>query len=333
MPYNQHRRRVVLHGLPYFSGKLLKILQDECWEVRFHAQHSMWGLFRLITDLARCDLAFTWGGRISMGKFLWAARCLRKKNVVLLWCGSDVQYAKKEVEAGKRSPWIAGKIHWAVSQILAEEVQALGPGCEYVQVSFVDPVKDVVPLPEKFSVLTYVPGLKKGTLYGLAQIQEVAEAMPDVDFNVVGWPEEDHLKGPSNLKLHGRIQDLAAFFQRASVVWRPVQHDAGISFMVLEALAQGRHVIYSYPFPACIQASSAETARQELERLRSLHTSGDLRMNEAGIRIVSGEFSPEKVRATLFCKWEEIIRLSAANPAGVLEEDEIDNSSPAARMK
>jgi len=322
---------VVLHGLPYFCAKLLNILEAENWDVRYQAQHSPWGLLKLLVDLARCDLAFTWGGRISMGMFLWAARCLRKKHVVILWCGSDVLYAKGDLEAGRRSRWVAEKLHWAVSPVLTEEVRALGLKCEYVQTSFVDLVKNLSPLPEKFSVLAFVPGLQKSSLYGLDQIQAVAAAMPDVDFKVVGWREGIHPNGPPNLRFLGRSEDLTLFYQQATVLWRPVLHDAGVSFMVLEAMAQGRHVIYSYSFPTCVRATSIAEAQRELERLRSLHLSGKLPVNEAGAKIVAEVFSPEKVRSTLFRKWDEIIRPSAENSTSCPEQYEFSNSSPIRR--
>jgi hypothetical protein len=329
--WNPRRRLVVIHGLPYFCAKLLKVLEDENWDVRFQAQYSMWGLLKLVVDLARCDLAFTWGGRISMGMFLWAARCLRKRHVVILWCGSDVLYAKEDLKAGRTSRWLAQKHHWAVSPVLTEEVRALGLDCEYVQTSFVDPIKDIVPLPEKFSVLTFVPGLQKGSLYGLDQIQAVAAALPEVEFKIVGWLEGKHPNGLSNLKVLGRSEDLTPFYQQATVLWRPVLHDAGVSFMVLEALAQGRHVIYSYSFPACVKATSIGEAQWELEKLRSLHLSGKLGLNETGANVVREVFSPKKVRSTLFRKWGEILRPSATNSAGLPEEHELRSSSPAHR--
>src|SRR5262245_3435511 len=71
MPGNEkrHPRRVVLHGLPYFCAKLQEVLREDGWDVRFQGDHSLWGLLKLIANLARCDLAFTWGGRVSLGMF------------------------------------------------------------------------------------------------------------------------------------------------------------------------------------------------------------------------------------------------------------------------
>ncbi|HET8924039.1 MAG TPA: hypothetical protein VFN26_13705 [Candidatus Acidoferrum sp.] len=299
-------QRIVIHGLPYFCGKLSAILKDPAWDVRYCTDHTPVALAGLLADLHRCDLAFTWGGRISMGKFLWAARCLRKEKIVILWCGSDVLYAQKDIAAGKMDTWAASQIHWAVSPVLAEEVRALGLTCDYVQASFVQPVQSPAPLPEKFSVLVYVPSREKAELYGLDHILEVAETLRQVEFVLVGW-ESESLEGPANLKVHNRVGELGPFVDRASVVWRPVRHDAGISFMVLEALAKGRHVLYSYPFSACIQVTSASQVREQLQRLLDRHQSRTLNLNEAGIRLIAQDYSPERVRANLFQKWGEII--------------------------
>jgi len=308
-------RRVAIHGLPYFCAKLLPILQDPAWQIHHHFYRPS-GLVRFAGDLFRSDLAFSWGGRISMGKFLRAAKWLRKKNVVLLWCGSDVLNAREEFAAGKMDSWVAERIHWAASPVLADEVRAMGIPCEYVQVSFVEPVRNPPALPKKFSVLVYVPTLERGNLYGLDLILQVADVLRSVEFTLVGLRQGETLTGPPNLKIYRRVSNLTPFIERATVIWRPVRHDAGTSFMVLEALAQGRHVLYSYPFPGSIHVTNAGTARKQLERLLALHESQALHLNHAGIRAIADEFTPHRVRANFFSKWAEIIDANAgAKPA------------------
>lgn len=309
--------RVVVHGLPHFCQKLSGLLQGEGWDVRYHSQQSAAALATLANDLRRCDLAYTWGARVSMGKFLWAARCFGKENLVMLWSGSDIFFAREEHAAGKLEPWIARKIHWAVSPWLAEEVRALGLRCEWVQASFVQPPAKVVPLPEKFSVLAYVPDREKSKLYGWDQIVEVAGALRSIQFNVVGLQPGVTLEAPPNVKLHGWAKDLTPYLQRATVLWRPVGHD-GLSFMVLEALAQGRHVLYSYPLPGCVEVKTASAAARELKRLQELHDSQVLSVNESGMRSTAKDFSPQKVRADLLRRWEEIILRSGVETPGHL---------------
>jgi len=305
---NEVRRsyRVVVHGLPHFCQKLSGLLRCDGWDVRYHSRQTASGLVSLANDLRRCDLAYTWGGRVSLGKFLGAAKYLGKQKLVMLWSGSDVLFGQEETAAGKLNPWIAQKIHWAVSPWIAEEVRALGLRCEYVQASFVEPVKEIVPLPEKFSVLAYVPDAEKAKLYGWDQIVEVANALPSVDFHVVGLREGERLEAPPNVTLHGWARDMRPHLEKTTVLWRPVEHD-GLSFMVLEALAQGRHVIYSYPFQGCAQAKTAVKAQHHLRRLARLHDSKTLGINSAGIQLIAERFTPAKVRGDLLRRWEDII--------------------------
>lgn len=300
------RPRVMIHGLAYFCEKLSRILKDPSWDICYHPQ-TLACVPAIASDLLRCDLAFAWGGRISMGKFLWAARCLGKEKVVILWCGSDVLYALQDLAAGKQDSWVAKQIHWAVSPALAAEVRGMGLSCEYVQTSFVEPIEVPVPLPRKFSVLVYVPSRNKASMYGLDQILEVADSLRSVEFTLVGWNEDRPPQAPPNVVVHGHVKDLKAFYEKAAVIWRPVRHDAGISFMVLEALAHGRHVLYSNPFAACIQAKDTQAARRELELLLNLHCSQMLSLNEDGMRLIIEEFTPESVRTNLFRKWAEIL--------------------------
>jgi hypothetical protein len=299
--------RVVVHGLRYFCEKLPGLIQSEMWEVRDHSRHRASELTTLFNDLRRCDLAYTWGGRITMGKFLWTARCLGKKKIVMLWSGSDVLFAKEQYAAGKMDPWIAEKIHWAVSPSLAVEVRSLGLDCEYVQASFVNPVAHPKPLPTKFSVLLYQPSVERAHLYGLDMALEAAKALGHIEFNVIGLQKGEVLHPPPNVKVHNWVNDVTPFLERATVVWRPVRHDAGTSFMVLEALAHGRHVLYTYPLPGCIQVVGSEAACKEIQRLRALHESGLLDLNRNGMEYVAHDCSPEKVRSELLSRWEKVI--------------------------
>jgi hypothetical protein len=298
------RFRVAVNGLPHFCQKLSQLLRgDENWVVPYRS-YTPFGLAARLSDVARCDLAFSWGARISMGRFLWAARSLRKGKVVMLWSGSDALFAKGELAEGKLDPWVVNRVHWAVSPWLAKEVRELGVDCEYVQVSFVEAVGPC-PLPKKFSVLAYTPSLKKAELYGLKHILDAARKLPSVEFTLVGLEEGRLPETPPNLKVFGRVE-LAPFYEKTTVLLRPVQHD-GLSFMVLESLARGRHVLYSQPLPGCVKVTDASEACRELEHLYALHASGRLEPNEAGRQYVERDYNCEKVRSQVLRRWKQII--------------------------
>ena len=241
-----------------------------------------------------------------MGRFLWAARVLGKKKIIMLWSGSDTLYAQQEFSGSIRVPWIAEIVHWAVSPWVAEEVRALGLPCEHVQASFVDIIANPKPLPKKFSVLVYVSDVKKTDLYGWDRILEVAQKLSHIEFHLCGLPQGQFLEVPSNMKVHNWMQDLTPLLEQTTVVYRPVRHD-GLSFTVLEALSHGRHVLYSYPLAGCVQVTSPSMACIELEKLLACHEAGTLHSNELGRNYIAKEYAPEKVRSDLLRRWEQII--------------------------
>jgi hypothetical protein len=249
-----------------------------------------------------------------MGKFLWAARFLGKTKIVMLWCGSDVLYAKQDFAAGKLDPWVANLIHWAVSPTLAVEVRSMGLRCEYVQASFVETIPEPKPLPKEFSVLVFMPRLDSADLYGWDRIVEVARALPSVQFNLVGLQSGQALRPPPNVTVHRWTSDITAAYEQATVLWRPVRHDAGISFMVLEALAHGRHALYTYPVPGCVQVTGAEEAKTELERLVALHDAGALSLNRKGIETIAQHYTRDRVRSDLRRRWKKTILGPEPNP-------------------
>lgn len=299
--------RVVVHGLPNFCEKLPGLLGSESWDVRDYSKHLLSDFPAFVNDLRRCDLAYTWGGRITKGKFLWAARLLGKRKIVMLWCGSDVLLAQREFADNKMDPWLAGMTHWAVSPALAANVRAFGLSCEYVPASFVSPVACPSPLPKKFSVLTYAPSAAKAKFYGWDAILQAAEMFPSVEFNLVGLPREETLPAPPNVKLHTFANDITPLVKETAVGWRPIQHDGGTSFFVLELLAHGRHVLYTNPHPGCIHVATTEAACNELKRLRTLHELGELKSNNEGIEYVAQYCTPERVRTELLTRWEKVI--------------------------
>lgn len=298
--------RVAVNGLPYFCKKLSQLVSGDGWEVPYRSPFHPVGLAARIADLAQCDLAYSWTGRINMGKFLRAARSLGKTKIIMLWSGSDALYAKEELAQGKKDPWVVSRVHWAVSPWLAEKVRALGVDCEYVQVSFVNPVEHPKPLPRKFSVMLFVREVKRADLYGWDRMLEVAQKFPQIEFNLCGLPQGQTLQRPPNIKIHNWTSEFTPLLENTTVFYRPVRHD-GLSFTVLEALSHGRHVMYSYPLPGCVQVTSSAMACRELERLYASHQSGALALNEPGRKYISDYYAPEKVRSEILRRWEEVI--------------------------
>ena len=309
--------RVLVHGLDHFAQRFPAMLQSDGWDIRSYDLRRLSHLISMTRYLHRCDLAFSWTGRITMGKFLSMSRLLGKKKVVLLWCGSDVLFAQNQfAERRNVEPWIAEKVHWAGAPWLAEEVRAMGLPCEYVPITWVRSVAQPTPLSEKFSVLCYAPTTDRFELYGIDQVLEVARAMPTIEFTLVGLLPGQKMRVPDNVHLHEWTADLTRFYQNATVLWRPTRHD-GMSFMALEALAHGRHVIWSYPSPGVVQSNEANTARIELQRLLDLHRDGRLALNQAGADFVEKNFSPDVIRNGMLAGWRKVIESPWPSPGSM----------------
>jgi hypothetical protein len=298
--------KVLLHGLRYFCDLLPAAFAADGWDIRHHNVRSLGSLADMLRDLRTADLVFRWGSRISFGKFLRAARFFEKKNVVFFWAGSDVLGAQQQFSEGICEPWIAAKTHWAGAPWLRDEIQTLGLGCEFVPITWVLGVESPEPLPQQFSVLTYLPNSDYAALYGLDRILEVARSLPQISFELVGLTGGPVANPPSNLRINGRTSDMSAVYRRSTVYWRPVAHD-GLSFMSLEALSHGRHVLWSYPFPHCRQSRNVQEDRAEILRFHDLHQRSLLGLNEPGMRMVKERFSLETIRRDYLRRWEEII--------------------------
>lgn len=306
--------RILLHGLVYFCRKFPALLNTPGWEFRHFNPHQPSSHIPATLYLQGCDLAYCWGGRLSMGKFLYVAKVLQKKNVVQFWCGSDTLLARKEYDAGRVDAWVAERIQWAGAPWLADEIRAMGFPCEYVPSTWVQPPDCVPSMPKKFSVLAHLPSASRAELYGIDHLFEVARRLPQIDFHVVGILPGETLSAPENVTVHGRFPSMYPFFRECSVFWRPVRHD-GLAFVSLEALAHGRHVLWSYPFIGCTLAPDASSGYQEIQRLYDLHCRGELLVNQIGVDYVNQNFRPSVIRDGILARWRCIIDSSASAPA------------------
>jgi hypothetical protein len=304
--------RVLLHGLVYFCRQFPDVLATSGWEFRHFDPNRHSELLPATTYLQRSDLAYCWGGRLTQGKFLSVARFLRKGKIVMFWCGSDTLEARKDFAAKRIDPWVAERIHWAGSPWLAEEVRAMGLPCEYVPSTWVSTPNKLPPLPEKFAVLSHLSSATRVDLYGIDHVFEVARKMPNVQFHVVGLLPGETLSSPENVLVYGRVPTMAPFFEQTAVLWRPARHD-GLSFVALEALGYGRHVLWTYPFPEAGVAADATSGYEQLQRLYEMHQQGTLQLNQAGADHIATHFSPAVIRQGILTRWKRIIE----SPSGV----------------
>lgn len=301
-------RRVLVHGLIYFGQMFAELMNGDGWEFRYYPDAGARNLLAMAKELRSCDLVYQIGGRVSLGPFLRVAHGLGKEKIVMHWVGSDTLDQQQELAHGKANKWVMDTaLHWAESIWMVREVKILGLPCELIPLPSARVPAEASALPADFSVLVYVPVVGRGELYGLDRILQAARALPHIPFELVGLYDGTIDNPPANLRIHGRIENLIGFYRRASVVWRPVRHD-GLSFMVMEAMGHGRHVLWTYPFRGCLQVSEAEDAVAQIARLYELHEQKKLEINLEGVRAISeGGYLPLELRKRIHTRLEQLV--------------------------
>lgn len=304
------RRRVVIGGLPYFGRMLAAMLSGEDWEARYlesaGKRPQSWAA--AARAIASADLVYLIGGQIQRWSrpdwlLRWAGR-----PVVMHWVGSDVTFAASALRRGLASRrLISMPVHWAEVAWTAAELRPLGIQALVVPLTSARMAPEPLPLPRCFTVLTYLPETRPD-FYGRPAVIEIAARVPETRFLVVGT-DGAGWEAPPNMQFLGWQTDMAPVYARASVLLRLSEHD-GLSFMVLEALAAGRHVIWNHALDGVVAVASAGPACAQIERLHALHRAGELRLNDAGRSAVRAIYDPARVRSAILRQFDRLVDAS-----------------------
>lgn len=297
--------RLVLLGQPFWAQRLAGFLngRPEAFEARFLAPGGAFtpsGLRTLLWADAFIRVGYRPAARTPRGRAFDAFWSLirglnRRAKGVHYWIGTDVLNTLEDHRAGRLRPGplrkALGELHWADAPWLVEELAEVGLPSRYIALPV--PLDDVRPpdhLPAPFTVLTYIPEARPG-FYDGPTLVTVAEALPDVRFEVIGGTGAWAPRGLENLTFFGWQPDVRPFLERATVVVRLVRHD-GMGGTVREALEAGRHVIYSQAMPHVTVVPFQDSQRLEAA-IRELHgrfQRGELAPNRAGHDYVKATF-------------------------------------------
>ncbi|MCK4341991.1 MAG: glycosyltransferase [Phycisphaerae bacterium] len=229
----------------------------------------------------------------------------RGRPQIMHWIGTDV-LSVQQLPNWRRRIWLRTArrvvaLHLADSPELAEEVQELGlPRPRVVRLLPTTLRACPSPMPEPFSALSYWSDLRQG-LYRGEWVLRLAREFPQIPFYIVGrcTPPPDT---PPNVTFVGWVEDMAPWYERASVLIRLPIHDS-VSVMVLEMLARGRHAIYSRDFPHCHFADTYEAARDALDQLVKSNAP-----NPEAPAYVSREYNPADSVAALREAYDELTK-------------------------
>lgn len=232
------------------------------------------------------------------GRIRWA---LPEASGIYYWLGTDLLRATQDASAGHlRSPFRASLAdrHLAVAPWHLKELEELGIEAAYLPLPYELPTDSASPMPSRFAVLSYLPA-RRFAYYGGMEVFTLARQFPAVPFRVLGadHPPED---APSNVEYPGRLPSTDAIYKASSVLLRLTYHD-GIGGTVLEALAHGRHIIYTFPLPHTnvVKPGDTDAAAAILRRLLDQDKGGLLGPNEEGRRYVLATFDETRLSRAL----------------------------------
>jgi hypothetical protein len=294
--------RVVLTGLPRFTRQTAFLARNAPADDSFVVvdRSTRLGKLRLLLEVLRADAVFAHWGTLRRSRAFDLALRLRKR-VVQFWAGTDVFDALVAADAGLvYEPFRQRCVHLCESEWTREELAAAGVRARVVPLAPLPTARlpTSAALPRAFSVLAYA-GQPREDFYRLPAILRLARAFPRVPFRICGTGGgEPGREAPPNVEFLGWVDDLAPLYRDAVVFLRIPEHD-GCSFSVREALAWGRHVIASYPYPHCLVGADDAELAGHLHRLEEEFRAGTLEPNRGGREFVLAEYDETKVYARL----------------------------------
>jgi len=294
---NDRMHKVLVTGLPYFARRIGSLVANDTWRVSVqtpqafgNANRRRFEHGRLIASLPFYELMYQIGGPTIDRRVINLLSSLHRP-IVLHWVGSDVCAAKAQSVATQQGTEDA-IVHWADSPWLQAELGEIGIKSIIMPSSAVASIGSAPLPPGPLTVLLYVPTERFEFYRGPLMLRLAAE-LPNVNFLVVGDSGVGRYTGP-NVRYLGWVKDMAAIYAQCHVLVRIPVHD-GLSAMVVEALAHGRHVIWNYPMTGVLVAPTVEQVKAEIERLENEHTTHVLSLNQVGKGFVETNFSETKV--------------------------------------
>jgi hypothetical protein len=185
-----------------------------------------------------------------------------------------------------------------VSENLKKELEQINVSSEVIPLTKLKFTDEIPPMPEKFSVLTYVPKDRWKFYYG-DMIIELSRKLPEVDFHILASGKE--LTRRQNLFFYDFEKDTTPFYKKCSVLLRLTEHD-GLPKMVLEALSYGRQVLWNQSFPHCYKVTNSDECIEVLNKLR-LNSS----INYDGKKFIDESFNDSKIIGDYYQLCKELI--------------------------
>ena len=269
------RKRVAIGGLNLFTAQIAAELETQptAWEPVILRMRSRLEVFSSLFTLASAHVWYSIGAPLG-DRWLYLWWQFVRTPRVIHWVGSDIAMlsSNARLRALCRQPHV---VNLAEADWTIEELRRFGIDAAFAPLPPRLAEPKVTPLPEKFTVLLYIPKTR-GDFYGRREYERLMRAFVkrDVKFIVVGGGE-CYVPPGADVERVGWAASLDPIYARTTVLIRFTKHD-GLSLMALEALACGRHLLWSQPFPYGVTIRHYDEIERVIGNLLEKHERGEL---------------------------------------------------------
>jgi len=198
-----------------------------------------------LKELKNVDCVYTIGIAFRINPRIIIPNILRKRTINH-WIGSDILSARKNKNFKITQKFIDKNL--SCSNLISKELHEMGINSDIVPIIPSGMNYNIAEMPTNHSVLVYLPEGNE-EFYGLDFVKLLAEKYPEIKFNIVANSNKEILP-LKNVCFLGKLtlEEMEKLYNEISILLRLPKHD-GLSLMLLEALAKGKEVIYSFEFP------------------------------------------------------------------------------------
>lgn len=301
------RLKIVVIGLPLFSKRIVKDLSEfdkENKYISLDTYYSKADKVKYYFHVRNADIVYSINGTLTRSGAIDLALKLKKK-VIMHWVGTDVLKSTTAYNANKYiKEYIDKCSHWCEVEWIKEELKAISIDAQIVNFASFDVLPKQFVAPKQFSVLTYI-AQKRSDFYGLKEVVKLAEAYPQIPFNVMGceYPELE----TANLHFKGWVNNGSELIENSTVCFRFTEHD-GLSNFILEALSKGRKILYNNPFPCVNYCKDYDALKRELDVIYTSFEKNNLEMNNEGVEFIKNDFNKSFILSSLLAEFKNILK-------------------------
>ncbi|MEJ6737065.1 MAG: hypothetical protein QNK84_08515 [Flavobacteriales bacterium] len=302
------RLKIVVIGLPLFAKRIVKDLSSfdkEHKYISLDTYYSKVDKVKYYLHVRNADIVYSINGTLTKSGAIDLALKLNKK-VIMHWVGTDVLKSTEAFNANNYiKEYIAKCSHWCEVEWIKEELKAISINAQIVNFASFHVLPKELLKPKDFSVLTYI-AQKRSDFYGLKEVVKLAQAYPQVTFNVMGCEYPD-LETP-NLHFKGWVNNGGELIENSTVCLRFTEHD-GLSNFILEALSKGRKTLYNNSFPCVNFCKDYDALKRELGVIYSSFEENSLEMNTEGVDFIKKNFNKAFILSSLIAEFKNISKI------------------------